>query len=498
MKQFWTIPLLCLATMVGAGSIRAQTNATPPTAADPEGVLLATLPDRQLPDLQAALQRAMQQSSRVVNSLLDLDQAKAGELQARSPMLPYASLSANLGVAQNKYEYDAFQARDANGKLLFDTNGVPVISPQSSKNGVVQDLSYNAGLNQPVFYWGALKKGFQSAQLQKAIASRNVEEIRRNLAIEVRRSYFTLINLSNSAEMEKATLARYEEEWEFLKKQAADGFVIGSVARAAETKIKSHKLQMERSRNAFEAQWQYFCDLTGLDRGTPMPAFPKEIPTIQSDLKPIFPKLAAGAEGYTPINIQNANDSIRVEKLNYEIATTRLKPRVGVGINASRGYHSPDLAMGLGGPYMLTSVGVNANVNWAVFDGFSTKAAKQSSRIRMRQLERSRDQSMKEYDESLKNNLTNLRLNYQPLLDADESLTSSRSSVETARKDYELGVVQKQTVETYETYVDSALAAANNARADYYIQIVNYLSLRGKDPAVNYRPENSLSHAPKN
>lgn len=458
--------------------------AAEPTPLVGDEALLDVLPEKSLPDLQAALEHAMGQSSRVISSLLDLDQARVGEKQARSPMLPYAAVSGSFGLSQNRYVYESYQAKDANGIPLFK-DGAPVMISQDPTSGIVQDLSYSGGINQPIFHWGALKKGYQSAQFQRAIATRNVEEIRRTLAIEIRRAYFSLITAANGLETEKAALGRMEEEQAFLKKQAADGFVLQSIANATDVSITNYKLQMERSHNSFDAQWLSFCELTGLERATPPPIFPKEIPAVGKDLDPALQGLVAKPGQYIPVNLANADDSIRVERLNYEIANTRLRPRFGLSLNASRGYYAPDTAVGFGAPYVRTSFGVGTSVNWAIFDGFSTQAAKQSSLIRLRQQQRARDQAQKDYEETLKNNVTTLRLNWAPLKRSDEGLTGARDNVTIVQKDFEAGMVEKQKWELAKTQADAALASANYTRADYYIQIVTYLSLRGKDPAVN-------------
>ncbi|MBK9989765.1 MAG: TolC family protein [Verrucomicrobia bacterium] len=489
--------LFTLGAMVLVWIAAVVGRAAEPAPLTGEDVLLEVLPEKSLPDLQAALERAMGQSSRVIASLLDLDQARVGEKQARAPMLPYASLSGSLGVAQNKYDYDSYPIKDANGVTVVDANGNPKMEPARSSSALVQDLSYNAGLNQPIYYWGALKKGYQSAQLQKAIASRNVEEIRRTLAIEIRRAYFSLISTVNGLDSEKATLAKMEEERDYLKKQAEGGFVTQSIADSADVRIKDYKLQMERSRNGFDAQWLSFCELTGLDRKSQPLVFPKEIPAVSKDLNPVLPGLASHSGQYIPANLANADDSIRVERLNYEIASTRLRPRFGLGLNASRGYHTPDTVVVFGGPYVVTNFGVSTTVNWAIFDGFSTQAAKQSSLIRLRQQQRARDQAQNDYEETLKNNVTNLRMNWQTLQRSEEALTGARDSVAIIQKDFETGMVEKQKWDAAKTIADNSLMAANNARADYYLQIITYLSLRGKDPAVNLVVRTQSLDAPK-
>jgi outer membrane protein TolC len=458
--------------------------AAEPTPLVGDEALLDVLPEKSLPDLQIALERAMGASSRVIASLLDVDQARVGEQQARSPMLPYASANFNAGLTHETYDYASYEV----------TGGGIVPSKSETRN--VTALLYNAGISQPIFRWGALKKNYQSAQLQKAIASRNVEEIRRTLAIEIRRAYFSLISTANALETEKATLAKMEEERDFLKKQVADGFVIAGAADSAEIRIKDFKLQMERSRNNFETQWLAFCDLTGLDRFTAPPVFPKEIPGIRADLNPVLKKATPHPGQHIPVNLLNAEDAIKTERLNYEIASTRLRPQFGLSLSAAQENRAPD-NMVFGPKYLVTSYSSYMTVNWPIFDGFSTQAAKQSSLIRLRQQQRARDQAQKDYDETLKTNVTNLRLNWQSLQRTEEGLTDARRSVETFQKDYEAGMSPKQVWDTAKTAADSALQAANNARADYYLQIVTYLSLRGKDPAVNLVARKQSSDAPK-
>lgn len=471
-------------------------NVTPPST-DPDEVLRAALPENALPDLRDYLRCTMNRSSRVIAGLLDVDQATAGEKQARAPMLPNVSASGNYGVSQNRYDHLSYTVKDKNGVTQVDGNGVPVVSEAYTDRAFVRDASYNLGISQPVYYWGALRKRFLSARIQHAISSRNIEEIRRSLAMEVRSAYFALVSAANGLVVEKQTLAQLQVEREYLKKQAGDGFITPSQAGSMDTRIEDFKLQMQRSQNNFENRWRAFCDLTGMDRKTLMPTFPKEIPIISPQTGTVLANLESPSGKFLPVSLQNAEDSIRAERLNYEIISTQLLPRFGVSANASRGFHSPDTAAGFGGPYIATSYGASVSANWSIFDGFSTQASKQSSRIRIRQQERTRDQVQKDYEDTIRNNLLGLQLNWQSLQRTEEGLVAARANIETYQKDYEAGISPKRLWDDAVVAADNALYAANNARADYYLQIVNYLSLRGKDPAVNFRPEPKPSDASK-
>jgi outer membrane protein TolC len=431
------------------------------------------MPENVLPGLNETLAHAMSQSSRVIASMLDLEQAGLGVKQARAPMLPNASISAGFGETYNRYNYQSYIA----------SNGVAQAARTST--GLQQMLTYNGGISQPIYHWGALKKGYQSAQLQRAIATRNVAEIRRALAIDIRRAYFNLISAANGLESDKVSLANLEKEKIFLKQQAADGFITQSTANSADVQIKNFKLQMQRSLNNFDSLWLAYCNLTGSDRAGPIPIFPKEIPAIKHDISALLQSMSSTPTFEDPVSLLNADDSIHAERLSYEITSTRLRPKLGLSLNASQGYNTPNNAELYGAPYVLTSYGASVTVNWSIFDGYSTQAAKQSSLIRLRQLRTARDQTERDFKETLKNCVMNLRFNWESLQTTELNLSSYRGTADVSKADFEAGFVPKKTWDDAKIVAENALQSANNARADYYMQIVNYLSLRGKDPAVN-------------
>lgn len=477
-----TFAFAIIALLFGCGVlVRADTS-----TADYDEQIAVCMPEKQLPDLQAALSSAMNQAPRIISGLLELEQARTGVKQALAPMLPNASLSANYGKSHNRYDYESYMVKDSNGAPVLDGSGNPEWTTATTANAMVQDLSYNAGISQPIYHWGALRKGYQSAQLQRAIATRNVEEVRRALAIEIRRAYFSLIGAAAGLEDEKVTLARLEEELSFMQKQAADGFVTSSQVGEFEARVGDFKIQMQRSKNNFDNQWRAFCDLVGYDRSTPPFVFPKEIPAVPPVIQSILPKLTTELGSYTPNNLLNAEDSIRMEKLNYEIIETRLRPNLNFSVNANRGYHAPDTAAYFGGPYINTSYGMGFSVNWSVFDGFSTQSAEKSSRIHLRQRERERDQMRQDYRDALQNNIMNLSLSWHSLERSENGLRDTRTHAEVVQKDYEAGMVKKQDWESVQRDVNSSVQTANNVRADYYLQLATYLSLRGRDPAAGF------------
>jgi outer membrane protein TolC len=241
-----------------------------------------------------------------------------------------------------------------------------------------------------------------------------------------------------------------------------------------------------------------YCNLTGSDRASPIPVFPKEIPAIKHDISALLQSMSSTPTFEDPVSLLNADDSIHAERLSYEITSTRLRPKLGLSLNASQGYNTPNNAELYGAPYVLTSYGASITVNWSIFDGYSTQAAKQSSLIRLRQLRNSRDQTERDFKENLKSYVANLRFNWESLQTAELNFSGYRSTADLYKADYEAGLAPKKTWDDAKIVADNALQGVNNVRADYYMQIVNYLSLRGKDPAVNPATDKKTFDAAKN
>lgn len=454
-----------------------------------DDVLADALPEKAIPDLQEILVQAMRNAPRVMSAGLDLDLSGTNVKMARAPMLPSVGAGYGFGVATENYQYE-YAGAPATGTTAAKT------AHTDTTNRTSLAMTYNVGINQPVYRWGALKKGYQSAQLQRAISERNLNEVRRILAADVRRAYFNLITAANARVAEQTTLANFKKEWEFQKQQQADGFVTASIASVAETRVKDFERQMQLTKNSYDAQWTAFRQMIGLDDSWNT-SLPKEIPALSKDLGPVIQSLSEQHAGTTlPNNILNADDSIRAEQLNYEIYKTRLRPQLGFGLSASQDNKSPD-GNSENPKQNIKYYSAMANVSWNIFDGFTTQALKQSSLIRLRQLKNSREQAEHDFRENYKSLVTNLRFNWDSLQTTELALVGARDSVAVFQKDFEAGFATKKAWDDAKIIADNALVAANNARADYYMQLVNYLSLRGKDPAVNLVVRKQSLDAPK-
>jgi outer membrane protein TolC len=306
-----------------------------------------------------------------------------------------------------------------------------------------------------------------------------------------------MISAANARVVDDRGLKKLEADHEYFKGQAAAGFVTQGTADAYETQISDYKLQMRRSDNSYQSQWRAFRLLTGMESLQPSTLLPKEIPPLDKKVGEVLDALSQSFSDFTPAEVANAADRVKVEQLNYDIAKTRLRPQFDLGLSASQ--QNQHAGGDASKPPVLTRYYTAAlSVNWNLFDGFATQAAKRAAVISLRKARTAREQTERDYQESLRNQVETLRVNWQSLQRTEASLTDARAFVETSQKDYEAGISPKTVWDAAVIAADNALYAVNNARADYYMQIVNYLSLRGKDPAVNPVTANKTFDAAKN
>jgi hypothetical protein len=123
-------------------------------------------------------------------------------------------------------------------------------------------------------------------------------------------------------------------------------------------------------------------------------------------------------------------------------------------------------------------------VNWQLFDGFSSQAAKRASLARKRVYEEDRDTLAAQEADERRADVSRLQLSWRQLQQAELTLSGYRGSVAAIEKDVAAGWTPESEAEIAREAADAALQAINVARADFYTMLATYFSTRGLDPAL--------------
>jgi outer membrane protein TolC len=437
------------AWMIAAGTEGPA--ATPPA-------LVQALPENALSPLESLLKEGLSDAPTVLIRRWEAEQARENARAARAPMLPNAHASVQGGVI--------FEQRDDGG---------------AKSDRTLQAILYNVGVEQPIFHWGALKKNYQVSKLARAISARNVDETRRLLAVDLRRRYFDLVIATGAVTQAKKGIAELNRQLDFAKKQVEDGFAATTASSTVVAQITASEINLQRLENDRDTLARNLARMVGVTVEA-LPPVVDELPK-PPELDALVKGLPADSPGLPSVRLQNAEETVRMEALRYDIEKTRLLPKVGTSFYVSQDNRNPD-NNDLGPKALITSWNAFVTVNWQLFDGFSSQAAKRASLARKRVYEEDRDTLAAQEADERRADVSRLQLSWRQLQQAELTLSGYRGSVAAIEKDVAAGWTPESEAEIAREAADAALQAINVARADFYTMLATYFSNRGLDPAL--------------
>jgi outer membrane protein, multidrug efflux system len=439
--------------------------AAQPVAASGEapGTLAQALPEKRLPDLDAVLKEGLVKGPTILMRRWEAEQSFQNARGARAPMLPqaYAYVSAGQILEQRTNEGLA-----------------PV------EDRVLGAVLYNVGVNQPLFHWGALSKNYQVAKLYSAISARNLDETRRLLAVDLRRRYFDLVIARGAVVLEQKNIASLEVELELAKKRVEEGIAASSESGVIDYKLNLARISLQRLTNDYDLLVRNFSRLSGIPvEKVPVPT--AELPPVP-DIDALVKRLT-DVGGLPSVRLQNSEDSVRIDRLNYEINKTRLKPKLGLNFSVNQDNRNPDNDA-LGPKSLITTWNAFATVNWTIFDGFGTQAAKRSSLAKLRTSETDRDLAVQQDKDERRADVAKLQLVWRQLQEAEKVVEGAKGGVAFYEKDVAAGWAPRSTVDDARRALDAAIQSINISRAEFYTLLATYFSNRGLDPALQPTP----------
>lgn len=422
-----------------------------------------TMPEDYLPELKQILATALQRSPNVIEPLLMIELREAGRITANAARLP--SLGSNVS-------YGSTELAESGSS----TN-------RSRDNG----LFYSFGLNQPLFHWGALKNQTAIANINLLLAAKNFEKAYRELSVLLRQSYLQLIVSKARLRAARDSLQLNRKAVEIAKERLQRG--VASAADLAGEELRARELALDVNRAEVELinGRRTFSRIAGIPE-LPEQSIPEDIP------KPLYSAALAtalssallrdGAKG--TVEAQMHELRLKEAMLRYQIERVRLYPK----FNAGAGYSLENTTT------VGTSVGQRAvarqtlsiTANWAIFDGFATRAAKMEARSMQRAAAARRDAEMNVLLDEVQALHRQLGLDVEQL----ELVEIRRAmAVETRRRAAEevgYGNLSPGEVDRAETGIRLADARTLEARAALLARWSQFVAIAGEDPILNNLP----------
>ena len=424
----------------------------------------ALLPEALYPDLDAILKKAVLKSPRMLNRDLDLEIAENYRLQARAGLLPSAG-------GYSSYVETRDTRADLPGRLK------------------VTKISYNYSINQPVFYWGDRRNSFRIGEIQAKIAQGQYREGYRQLAQTLRSDYLRLI-------VQKLSVKRAAFYMDYAKNQLAQEEIRLAQKATSEAAIFLYRLTAEQAQIASErAQFDFEMAKASFARlsGSPLlsdEAIPDTMPSIAYDA-PAFDRLLAGflAQKEPPTTeAWTMRQQLDIEKLNYEIAKTRLFPKLSAVIGMSQDEQT--YTINVAQKYRVNSIYGGASVSWTIFDGFAAGAMKRNTLAHRRQLENDYHALTETLAQQSQTQVKLLDFAARSMVISDRALTIAVGNLKSKRDEFARGVISEADVNMVQLALYDAQINAYTNRSDCLNRMGDFLGTVVMDPVVANVPAN--------
>jgi outer membrane protein TolC len=421
-----------------------------------------TMPEDYLPGLKSILGTALKRSPEMIKNEIYIAQGEAGVYQYNHQLWPSVNGSANYGT------------------IMSGTTG----GASNTQTG----LFYSFGVNQPIFQWGALANQSRIGHINLLIDQKNYDEAYRNLAIALREQYFSLILKELAVRNARFNLKLAQAALDVLEERLKSGAVSPAEIGPPRLDTEEARLGLERVEEDLENSKREFARIAGIDKVSDA-EIPEAIP------KPIYDPNAAEIllatllrdHAESTFQAQVYELDIRHADLDYSIAKVQLLPKV----SAAATYQVQNQTTAFNNQVSQTAINqlsYNINAQWTIFDGLATRGAKLQALAEKRLNQR----MLKNYVETTENEAQHLEkqlditARYQEL--TDQRWKMQDDALKQTQDQLKRGMVAPNAV-------DAARAAwyaldYNNmsARADYLAQWNEFVSLVGRDPALDNLP----------
>lgn len=422
------------------------------------------LPEKLFPALADILASSAHQSPKILARNAENAIAEGNRIMARAPQLPGASASFNYVPIDRQYRHG---------------------STNETQN--VQRISYNVGITQPVYYWGALRDGTRIGKLGEEIVKGQSAEAYRTMLEEIRGAYLQLIVKKRVLIRTRFAQQLAERRLAVVKVQVQQHTLAPSEEWGATMAADQATLATDRAEVEFAQARRFFGKLTGSEAPTEA-QLPDSIPAVTpapEALQGIFAKFTAQSEPDS-YSLQILRDQIAIEKLNYSINATRLRPKVNWVLALTQDQQS--YSVDPGNRYQVRDTYTGLQINWSLFDGFTTRELKGNSLIRRRQLEQS-------YNDQKADTLENVRSQYRQLGFAARSLDMAEkyygvsvNGINVQRDNLARGLISQTDFDNMQLSQYDSEIGIYSARADYLMKIADFLSTTLSDPALANLP----------
>jgi outer membrane protein len=333
--------------------------------------------------------------------------------------------------------------------------------PSEIAIGLRDNYSAALRLHQPLFAGGRIAKTRDIARLAGRAAAADLEGSARELAFEVKRSYFSCVKAANAEGVAMESVNRLEAHLEDIEAMRTAGLAADNDVLKTRVYLSDAKLALMKARHAVRLARTSFCNVVGLPLASEI--------RFTSDAEP-GPPITLDLETAVETGLRKREElrsieyRTRMTEKELEIARNGYLPEVSFFANLNYLYpnreYEPDF-------YSSWSMGIVAQMN--VFDWGRTVHQARQSRSRLRQIETA--------EEGIRDAITlDVTAAYLAAVEAWNEIQAASESLAEAEENYrvtearfEEGLAANTELLDAQVLLTGARSNRSNALSDYAI-----------------------------
>jgi outer membrane protein TolC len=325
--------------------------------------------------------------------------------------------------------------------------------------GPRDNYAFGTTLNQPLFTGGLNLANYRSAKLGVDLSKTSLETAKRDLVLEVRVGYFTILRAQKFLGVAEQQVKQFEAQLEVTKAFFEVGIVAKNDVLLAEVNLANARQSLVKAANDVAAAKASFNILLRREVNTPFEvvdilsyqAFPLSYEQSLEEALRLRPEVKAAQ-----LNIDQAKENIK-------IARSGFFPMISLAGNYNRS--SDELA--LGGDNKSDSWTIQALATFTLWNWGNTAFKVGESKVKVTQAEDSKNQLVDSITLEVKNDYLSMQV-------AEKNINVAEKAIEQAEENLRMNEERYKYQVATQTDVINAVTLLTQARVNYYSALSDF------------------------
>ncbi|MFK7947744.1 MAG: TolC family protein [Saprospiraceae bacterium] len=405
--------------------------------------------------LEKCISQAEKQSLTIQESQIGVQQAEIS--LERDKLSRYPNLSASTGLNYNL------------GRFIN-----PVTNEFITTNSLTNNIGLSSGLT--IYNGGRLQNTIAKSELQREISKTNLEQARRDVALDVASAYLAILLAIEQENNAKITLTESEQQLERINKLIRVGSLPEADKYEAEAQVARNEQSLVTAENSVDQTYLTLKTLLQIpmsqDFKIEQPNIP--IPPPESLILQPYSTIVQRAVANQP-SIKAGEIQLKSSEIDIELAKAGKLPSVNLSANTGTNYANVTQALnGIGyleqfNNNLSGSIGVFVSI--PIYDRGSTKAAVEQAKLSQLTQQISNRRVRQALETQVQLAFANAKAAAKQMQAAQRTLDASQKAFDNTKKRYELGSSTLLEFNTSRNNLETAKFNTVIAKYDYIFKL---------------------------